>query len=88
SLKSRLGLVVTGGARYTKHWQQHEIETNVLAEINKIQGSSFGFTGYGLNAQLPNTPAGISQGTPDNNFIPVISGQTTPNNLLLSQIVL
>ncbi|MGL6069008.1 MAG: TonB-dependent receptor plug domain-containing protein, partial [Sediminibacterium sp.] len=31
SLKSRLGLVVTGGARYTKHWQQHEIETNVLA---------------------------------------------------------
>ncbi|MFK5126648.1 hypothetical protein, partial [Klebsiella pneumoniae] len=49
---------------------------------------SFGFTGYGLNAQLPNTPAGISQGTPDNNFIPVISGQTTPNNLLLSQIVL
>lgn len=86
SITSRLGFVATGGARYNKRWQKNEIEANVLAEVNKIQGSGFGFTGYGLNSQLYNTPAGVSQGTADNNFIPNLSGQTTPNNLLLSQI--
>ncbi len=86
SLSTRMGLIATGGIRYSKHWAVHEIEANLLGEINRIKGSGFGFTGYGLIPQLNNTPAGVTQGTPDNNFIPAISGQTTPNNLLLSQV--
>ncbi|MFB6457204.1 SusC/RagA family TonB-linked outer membrane protein [Chitinophaga sp. Hz27] len=86
-LTNRLGLVGTGGFRYNKHWNSHhEIEANLLAEINKITGSGFGFTGYGLVSELHNTPVGITPGTSDNNFIPDISGQTTPNRMLLSQI--
>ncbi|NLR63848.1 SusC/RagA family TonB-linked outer membrane protein [Chitinophaga varians] len=88
-LANRLGLVATGGVRYNKQWgKAHEIEANLLSEINKIKGNGFGFTGYGLVPELPGTPAGITPGTPDNNFIPVISGQTTPNRLLISQIAL
>ncbi|RAJ81869.1 TonB-linked SusC/RagA family outer membrane protein [Chitinophaga dinghuensis] len=88
-LNTRLGLVGTGGLRYNKQWNhKHEIEANLLAEINKITGGGFGFTGYGLVAELPNTPSGITPGTGDNNFIPNVFGQTTPNRLLISQIAL
>jgi TonB-linked SusC/RagA family outer membrane protein len=89
SLTNRLGMVATGGVRYNKQWgHDNEIEANLLAEVNKIKGSGFGFTGYGLITELPNTPVGTTPGTPENNFIPVIGGQTTPNRLLLSQIAL
>lgn len=89
ALGNRLGLVATGGLRYNKQWgKDHEIEANLLAEVNKIKGNSFGFTGYGLVGELPNTPGGITPGTPDNNFIPDISGNTVPNRTLVSQIAL
>ncbi|WP_026770288.1 SusC/RagA family TonB-linked outer membrane protein [Asinibacterium sp. OR53] len=88
SLATRLGLIANGGIRYNKKWGDHELEANLLAEMNRIKGEGFGFTGYGLNSLLLNTPAGVSQGTADNNFIPAISGQTTPDNLLLSQIAI
>ncbi|HVI44609.1 MAG TPA: SusC/RagA family TonB-linked outer membrane protein [Chitinophaga sp.] len=88
NLASRLGLVSTGGLRYNKQWGKHEIEANLLAEINKITGSNFGFTGFGLTAELPKTPAGITPGTGDNNFIPTIDYKIPPNRLLISQIAL
>ncbi|MCW3463520.1 SusC/RagA family TonB-linked outer membrane protein [Chitinophaga nivalis] len=88
-MTSRLGLVATGGIRYYKQWGAgHEVEANLLAEANRIKGNGFGFTGFGLTPELPHTPAGITPGTPENNFIPVIAGQTTPDRLLLSQIAL
>ena len=86
---NRLGLVATGGVRYNRQWKNgNEIEANLLAEVNKIKGDGFGFTGYGLVPELPKTPAGITPGSPDNNFIPDIYGNTTPNRLLISQIAL
>lgn len=88
-LSNRLGLVATGGLRYNKQWgKEHEIEANLLSEVNKVKGNGFGFTGYGLVPELRNTPAGITPGTPDNNFIANVSGQTTPNRVLVSQIAL
>ncbi|WP_143305405.1 SusC/RagA family TonB-linked outer membrane protein [Chitinophaga vietnamensis] len=87
-LATRLGLVATGGLRYNKRWGLHEVEANLLAEVNRLKGSGFGFTGYGLIGELPNTPAGITPGTADNNFIPNVNGQTTPDRMLVSQIAL
>ncbi len=46
---------------------------------NKYNG--FGFTAYGLNPKLPNTPAAASPGTPENNFIPGTSGFKTQRAL-------
>lgn len=88
-IANRLGLVSTGGLRYNKHWgNNNEIEANLLGEINKVTGNGFGFTGYGLVPELRNTPVGVTPGTSDNNFIPDLHGQTTPQRVLVSQIAL
>ncbi|WP_160718073.1 SusC/RagA family TonB-linked outer membrane protein [Chitinophaga solisilvae] len=87
-LTQRTGLVATGGLRYNRQWGQHEVEANLLAEMNRIKGSGFGFTGFGLISELSGTPNAVTPGTGENNFIPVLSGQTTPDRLLLSQIAL
>ncbi|WEK21735.1 MAG: SusC/RagA family TonB-linked outer membrane protein [Candidatus Pedobacter colombiensis] len=82
---NNLGLIATGGLMYNKAWGRHDIEVNLLAEINQKNYSSSGFTGYGLIPGLENTPAGITQGTAENSFIPIISGGRSQNRLI-SQI--
>ena len=89
SLVMKYRLTANGGVRYLKKWGGgHEIETNLLAEVNRLYGTYAGFTGYGLNAQLGNNPSAITQGTTTNNFIPNVAGSTIANNLLISQIAL
>lgn len=89
SITMKYRLVANGGIRYLKKWgDKNEIETNLLAEANRLYGTYFGYTGYGLLAQLGNSPAAITQGTSSNNFIPNVAGSTIANNLLVSQIAL
>lgn len=81
---NKIGFITTGGISYNKIWNHHEIEANVLTEMNQKQINSAGFTGYGLISGI-NTPAGITQGTPENSFISNINGGQS-RNVLLSQI--
>ncbi|MBN9381345.1 MAG: SusC/RagA family TonB-linked outer membrane protein [Chitinophagaceae bacterium] len=89
STTMRYRIVANGGVRYLKKWGgSNEVEANLLAEANRLNGTYSGFTGYGLLAQLGNNPSSITPGTPTNNFIPNVAGSTIANNLLLSQIAL
>lgn len=57
-------------------------EFNDVHSISVVAGSEylyktydgFSYTGYGLNPKLPKSPAGITDGTPDNNMIPTVGG--------------
>nr|WP_315028755.1 SusC/RagA family TonB-linked outer membrane protein [uncultured Chryseobacterium sp.] len=70
------------GLNYKKKWGVHEVEAIALAEFNKYRKTFDGFTGYGLIDGLYDTPGGITPGTPENNFIPKITGGATENTLL------
>lgn len=82
---NRLGLIATGGFMYNKKLGLHDFEANVLAEINQRHFNSSGYTAYGLIPGLENTPGGITPGTADNDFIPLINGGRSQNRLI-SQI--
>lgn len=82
---NKLGMIATAGLLYTRSWGKHEIEGNLLTEVNKNTLSSSGFTGYGLIPGIIGTPAGISPGTNENAFIPLLNGQKS-QSILLSQI--
>jgi TonB-linked SusC/RagA family outer membrane protein len=84
---NRLGLVATGGLQYNKSWGMHDVEANLLAEVNQNYFDSSGFTAFGLIPGIENTPAGVGQGTAENSFIPLISGKRSRSSLV-SQIAL
>lgn len=85
---NKVGFIATGGATYKKKWSGvHELEGNLLAEVNENKYNSSGYVGYGLVPGIENTPAGITPGTSGNSFIPTINGNRS-NNVLLSQIAL
>lgn len=73
-------------------WQKtlnevHDISLFAANELITTRTNGFEFTGFGLNPKLPNTPAGVTQGTdqPDDSddpsFIPTIDGFITENAL-------
>lgn len=88
SIQSTIRAIATGGLRYLQAWGQHEVEINLLDEVNRLYGSNSGFSAYGIQPGLSNPGAGITQGTSTNNFIPNVFSQVTNNNLLESQILL
>jgi TonB-linked SusC/RagA family outer membrane protein len=65
----------------TEIGEKHVIGALVGSELVKRQFDGFGFTGYGLNGKLPQTPAAITPGTSENNFIPDVSGYKSARNL-------
>lgn len=80
---NKTGFIATGGLNYMKLFgNKHEVEANVLAEINQKIYNSSGFTGYGLVSGIENTPAGT---TPGSTFAPTIGGARS-QNVLYSQI--
>lgn len=52
----------------------HTISAVVGSEYLKREYFNFGFTGYGLESKLPQTPAAITPGTDTNAYIPTVSG--------------
>ncbi|WP_243731247.1 SusC/RagA family TonB-linked outer membrane protein [Myroides sp. LoEW2-1] len=85
--QTNIGLMANFGVNYKYRWDAHEIETMALVEINRQKYNYHGFTGYGLIDGLDHTAGGITPGTPENDFIPKVSGSAT-ENLLLSQLAL
>jgi TonB-dependent starch-binding outer membrane protein SusC len=59
----------------------HTISVGLFNEIVKNSRRTFGFTGYGLGGAFENE-AGITPGSDDNNFIPVVNGGGGENSLL------
>ncbi|WP_321308538.1 TonB-dependent receptor [Marinifilum fragile] len=65
----------------TEIGEKHVIGALVGSELIKRKYDGFGYTGYGLNGKLPETPAAVTPGSPDNNFIPNVSGYKSERNL-------
>ncbi|MCU4155054.1 TonB-dependent receptor [Carboxylicivirga sp. A043] len=61
--------------------EKHLISAVIGSEYIKNDYFSFGFTGYGLEEKLPETPAGITPGTAENNFIPTVGGSKSERAL-------
>jgi TonB-linked SusC/RagA family outer membrane protein len=60
---------------------RHFLNLLVGGEVNKEIFKSTSYTGYGLNSKIW-SPAGISPGTPDNGFIPVVGGANSESALV------
>ncbi len=54
--------------------ERHLLSAVIGSEYIKNDYFSFGFTGYGLEPKLPETPGAITPGTTENNFIPTVGG--------------
>lgn len=66
----------TTSLNYDKHIGDHNFGGGIYLETIKRNTTTNGFTGYGLIGPLKNV-AGITQGTPTNNFIPSVTGGQT-----------
>lgn len=70
-------LITTSGLTYSNTFNNvHDVEVTGLFEFLRNTYKTFGYTGYGLDARLPQTPAGI--GDPGT-YTPVLSGAKTQN---------
>lgn len=77
-----LGLITTTGLVFSQTYnKKHGVNASVMYEGIRNKFRSFNATGYGINPRLLNTPAGITAGSPTNNYIPVIGGGKTLNGI-------
>jgi len=71
--------ISTSGLTYNKIIaDDHDLEVSALYEYTSSRYKSFGYTGYGIEGRLPETPAGITVGA---STIPALSGGRTSNAL-------
>jgi TonB-linked SusC/RagA family outer membrane protein len=75
-----LQLISTTGLVYSRTINKHAINATAMVEAIRNRSRAFSATGFGVLARLPNTPAGITAGSPTNNFIPVFGGAFLPGN--------
>lgn len=66
----------TTSLNYEKRVNDHSFSSGLFLETIKRRTATNGYTGYGLIGPLKNA-AGITQGTPTNNFIPDVTGDRT-----------
>lgn len=67
-------LLGNAGINYNKVFaQKHRVDITGLAESIKQTVKAFGYTGFGINPALINTPAGITAGSATG-FIPTLNG--------------
>lgn len=79
-LVRRLSLVSTSGLTYNNIFaDDHDLEMSGLFEYLSNKYKSFGYTGYGIDARLPGTFAGV--GNP-RTFTPSLTGSRTENAMV------
>lgn len=66
----------------------HTISAVLGTEYLYRKSNNFGYTGYGLNSKLPESPAGITPGTDKNNMIPDVFGALDSERALFSAFLL
>jgi TonB-dependent starch-binding outer membrane protein SusC len=71
----------TTSLNYTKNFGDHSLNLGLFQELVRNQFGSIGYTGFGLTGNLQNE-AGITPGSPTNNFIPTVRGNGTVNALI------
>jgi TonB-linked SusC/RagA family outer membrane protein len=87
NLRRNFSMISTSGLSYSKVIDKHNFEVTGLYEITKQHFRSFGYTAYGIDPRLPETPAGATPGSDENSFIPEFNGGRT-RNALISYIAL
>jgi TonB-linked SusC/RagA family outer membrane protein len=71
----------TTSVNYTKTFGDHNLNVGLFQEVVRNRFGTFGFTGFGLTGNLQNE-AGITQGSPTNNFIPIVRGNGSESVLI------
>ena len=66
---------------YDKKIGDHNFGVGLFNEVIKRRTTTTGFTGYGLVGPIKNA-AGITPGTPTNNYIPVVAGGATEDAVI------
>ncbi len=61
--------------------QKHQVNALAMSESIRNKARTFSATGYGINTNLPNTPAAITPGNATNNFIPAVGGSKFINGI-------
>lgn len=81
-MSENLQLISTTGFVYQKTFAgKHAVNFQAMYEGIRNRTRNFAATGFGLNPNLPNTPAGITAGSSSNNLIPLIGGGRSLNGL-------
>lgn len=71
--RRNFNIISTTGITYQNQFNdRHDVEVSGFYEYNYNHFKSFGFTGFGLDARLEETPAGVTNGSPT--FLPSIDG--------------
>ena len=74
-----LQLITTSGLVFNKTYKnKHSINATAMVEAIRNRSRGFSATGFGVITRLPNTPAGITPGSPTNNYIPIFGGAFLP----------
>ena len=69
----------TTGLTYAKTFnQKHDFEASAFYEYNYNNYNAFGFSGFGLDGRLPETPAGITNSA---DYLPNVNGSKTSSAL-------
>jgi len=76
-----LQLITTSGLVFNRTFNnKHSVNASAMVEAIRNRTRAFSATGFGIITRLPNTPAGITPGSPTNNFIPQFGGAFLPGN--------
>ena len=75
-----LQLITTSGLVFNRNFKKHSINATAMMEAIRNKFRAFSLTGFGVLSRLPNTPVGITAGSPTNNFIPHLGGGGLPGN--------
>ena len=77
---------VTAGFRKT-FAEVHNVDVQAFSEFTKDRQRGFGYTGYGINPSLLNTPAGITLGNVTNKLVASTNGFKTQRALYAAMIL-
>jgi len=78
--RRNFNIVSTTGLTYNKVFNKlHDVEVSGFYEYVYSNFNSFGFVGYGIDGRLPETPAGVTNGS--STFFPSVNGGKTRSAL-------
>ena len=85
---SFLQYIVRANAGYKRVFNKiHDVDVQLISEYTREKNKGFGYTGYGINQKLLNTPAGITPGTTGNALIPAVNGFKTGRALYAGMLL-
>lgn len=78
--RRNFNMISTTGLTFSKNFNsRHDVEVSGFFEYLNNNFNSFGFTGFGIDGRLPETPAGVTESA---TFLPAVTGGKTSNAFL------